>query len=42
MIGGMATATLLALVVIPVLYYMWRRTAAARPAKEEGSLMTAQ
>ncbi len=26
MIGGMVTATVLTLVVIPVLYYWWRRT----------------
>jgi Cu(I)/Ag(I) efflux system membrane protein CusA/SilA len=25
MVGGMVTATLLALIVIPVLYHMWRR-----------------
>ena len=28
MIGGMVTATVLTLVVIPVLYYTWRRQAA--------------
>jgi Cu(I)/Ag(I) efflux system membrane protein CusA/SilA len=30
MIGGMVTATALTLVVIPVLYYLWRSSAAAR------------
>ncbi len=34
MIGGMVTSTFLTLVVIPVLYYMWRRRAVVRePAK---------
>lgn len=33
MIGGMVTATLLTLVVIPVLYYLWRRRRVRRAAE---------
>jgi Cu(I)/Ag(I) efflux system membrane protein CusA/SilA len=30
MVGGMVTSTILTLVVIPVLYYLWRRREVAR------------
>ena len=34
MVGGMVTSTLLTLLVIPVLYYFWRRRATATPHAE--------
>ncbi len=34
MVGGMLTATLLTLIVIPVLYYIWRRRGHGLPARE--------
>ena len=36
MVGGMVTSTLLTLVVIPVLYYLWRRPELENPTKEGG------
>ena len=36
MVGGMVTSTLLTLLVIPVLYYLWRRRGTATPHAEGG------
>ena len=34
MVGGMVTSTVLTLVVIPVLYYLWRRRGLERSREE--------
>ena len=40
MVGGMITAPLLSLFVIPAIYLLWKGRAAAQPAEGEGELVS--